>query len=89
MYVDGFTRLDNTVALPNNKFQYNYTISIDTTIYSLSTLKTNLHQSILNSVKTNPSLKDFRDNNVTMVYSYSDSVGHFLFKTEFAPNDYK
>jgi len=89
MYVDSLTRMDNTMALPDNTFQYNYTIKIDTTVSSLSELKTNLKSIILNSVKTNPALKEFRDNSVTMAYSYNDEKGNFLFKIELSPNDYK
>lgn len=89
MYVDSLTRLDNTEALPNKTFQYNYSVKIDSTTTNINELKTNLRSSILNSIKTSPSLKEFRDNNVTLVYNYSNNSGSFLFKFQFAPSDYK
>lgn len=87
--LDSITRMDNTIALPHETFQYNYTIKIDTNKTSISQLKMNLEKSILNSVKTNPSTKEFRDNNVTMDYSYNDDEGNFLFKIEITPDKYK
>ena len=89
IYLDSLTRLDNTIALPNKTFQYNNTVKIDTTVLSLNVLKANLKNSISNSIKTNPAMKEFRDNHVTVVYSYSDVNGNFLFKLEFTPQDYK
>ena len=39
----------------------------------------------INSIKTNPQLKPFRDNNVTLVYYYKDVDGTFLTKFEVTP----
>lgn len=90
MMVDSETRLDNATSLPGNVFQYNYTIvnyikdSLD-----VDALKANLEPGILNQIKTNPELKLFRDNDVTLAYSYADKNGVFLLKMTFAPKDYK
>jgi hypothetical protein len=79
--IDKETRLDNAVALPGNVFQYNYTLvnavkdSID-----LKSFEDYMQPLILNIVKTNPDLKLFRDNKVTMTYSYNDMNGVFITK---------
>jgi hypothetical protein len=87
--VDSITRLDSTIALPGKIFQYNYTVKIDTTKTPVNALKMNLEKSILTAVKTNPSTKEFRDNDVTMDYRYNDDKGDFLFKIEITPAKYK
>lgn len=81
MYVDSITRLDNTLALPNSTFQYNYSIKTDAVVIDINLLKQNLESNILNSIKTNPSLKAFRDNKVRMVYSYNNEKGNFFIQT--------
>ena len=66
--VDEYTRLDNAVALPNNTFQYNYSIiNNDKTEINLDTAKKYVEPVLLNRVKTDPGLKYFRDND-TGVY---------------------
>ena len=75
MFIDSLTRLDNTMTLPGKTFQYNYTLKNSASL-NTNVIKSNLHQSILNSIKTNPALKEFRDNNVKLVYSYSDENGN-------------
>ncbi len=88
--VDKETRIDNAVALPENTFQYNYTLinlvrsEIDTSLFSAS-----IKQNILNTIKTNPDLKPFRDNNAKMAYNYKDKNGIFIYKFVFGPKDYK
>jgi hypothetical protein len=88
--VDSLTRLDNTVALPNKVFQYNYSL-IPATKESIDFegLKTYLTPRILNDVKTNPGMKYVRDNKVTVNYSYKDMNGEFLFLISVKPEDYQ
>ena len=89
MYVDKDTRLDNTVALPGLVIQYNYTLvnyvrdSLD-----IETLKKALEPGILNSIRTNPELKNHRDHKVTMNYSYHDKNKVFLFLISITPDMY-
>jgi hypothetical protein len=52
-------------------------------------LKANLNSHLLNGIKTNPNLKFFRDNKVTMIYAYRDKVGVFLFSLKYKYEDYK
>ena len=88
--VDSETRLDNAIALPENTFQYNYTlVNMNKENMNVSEAEDFLQPNILNSIKTNPDLKVFRDNNVIMVYNYKDSNGNHLFKLIFEPSQYK
>ena len=88
--VDSETRLDNAVAMPNNVFQYNYTLvklsrdEVDTAL-----VHENLDLSIINNVKTSPDLKIYRDNNVTMAYYYKDKDGQYLLRLNVSPELYK
>jgi hypothetical protein len=88
--VDSETRLDNTVALPNNAFQYNYTlINLDKSEVIIDTVKKYLEPGIINNVKTNPDLKIYRDNKTTMIYYYKDKNGEFVYKLSVTPDMYK
>ncbi len=88
--VDAETQLDNAVALPDNTFQYNYTlVSMERATLDISELENYLQPIILNNIKTNPDLKTFRDNDVIMAYNYKDKNGEHLFKLTFKPENYK
>ncbi|MFC0878841.1 zinc-ribbon domain-containing protein [Saccharicrinis sp. FJH2] len=88
--VDQFTQLDNVAAMPNNCFQYNYTL-IENTIneVNLDTAAKYVRPNIINNVKTNPDLKYFRDNDVTLIYNYRDKNGVFVVKYDITPETYK
>jgi hypothetical protein len=87
--VDKETRLDNAIALPDNTFQYNYTLvnmlkdSID-----VEGIQKQLEPSVVNIVKTNPGMKNFRENNVRVQYAYKDKNGVFLFQIDVTPDKY-
>ena len=89
MYVDSLTRLDSTEALPNKTFQYNYTVKIDTSGMPMSEIKENVRKQILNTLKTDVSFKEVKDNDAVITYNYNNELGNFLFKFEFSPKDYK
>jgi len=87
--IDQYTRLDNTVALPGNIFQYNYTmVTLDKSEVNADTLKAKLEPGIVNNIKTNPDLKIFRDNKTTMNYSYKDKNGVFVLTISVTPDKY-
>lgn len=90
MMVDSETQLDNAIALPDNKFQYNYTL-VNYTIneIDLEQLQANIEPGIVNNVRTNPDLKTYRENSVTMVYAYKDKNSEHLLKIEVTPERYK
>ena len=88
--IDKDTRLDNAVAMPDNIFQYNYTlVSLDRAEVNMDTVKKYIEPRIINSVKTNPDLKIYRDNKTTMTYNYSDKNGGFIFKFAVTPDMYE
>lgn len=90
IFVDKDTRFDNVNALLDKTVQFNYTlINYLKKDININQLKINLRLPILNNIKTNPDLKLFTDNKVTMEYVYRDKVGVFLFKLQFKHNDYK
>ena len=88
--IDEDTRLDSACVFPNKTLQYKYTMvkvlkdSIDIPI-----LHANLESAILNSVKTNPELKFYRDNNVTMIYYYQDKIGRLVTIIKITPDQYR
>lgn len=88
--IDSETRLDNAVVLPNNTFQYNYTlINIAKEDFNITPFKEYLEPTIINNIKTNPDMKNFRDNETTLVYYYKDKSGVFLTKIIVTPDMYK
>jgi hypothetical protein len=88
--VDENIRADNVTVLVDNTIQYNYTlINYLKEEVDINQLKSNLSSHLLNGIKTNPNLKIFRDNKVTMIYAYRDKVGVFLFSLEYKYEDYK
>ena len=87
--VDQETRLDNAVALPENIFQYNYTlINLEKAAVDVAELENYLRPTLINSVRTNPDMKVNRDNKTTMGYYYKDKNGEFLFKVLVTPDLY-
>ena len=88
--VDQETRLDNAVALPDNAFQYNYTlVNMENTEVNPDTLKKYIEPGIINNVKTSPDLKIYRDNKTTMLYNYRDKNGVFILKLSVTPEMYQ
>lgn len=87
--VDSETRLDNAIALPENKFQYNYTL-VNLSADQIDTIEAHklLDEGIINNVKTNPDLKTFREKKVTMGYYYKDKDGKYLMKLNVTPDLY-
>jgi hypothetical protein len=87
--VDNETRLDNTMALPEKVFQYNYTL-INTTkdLIDIDELQSAIEPNIKNFVRTNPDMKQMRDNNTTLKYFYKDMNGEHLLTIWVKPEDY-
>ncbi len=88
--IDEFTTLKNVVALPNKTVQYNYSlIGISKAEVKLDTVQKYLFPSVLQNVKTNPGMKLFRDNKVTLNYYYSDKNGEFVTEYVVTPKMYQ
>ena len=90
MMIDSETKLDNTIALPNKTFQYNYTL-VNMVKEAVDTLeiKNALEPNIINFVKTNPQMKEIRDHEITINYYYKDKNGAYLFEVKVPPALYK
>ncbi len=77
--VDESTTLKNVVALTNKTIQYNYVlVGITKAEVEIDTIKKYVFPGILQNVKTNPELKLFRDNKVSLKYYYVDKNGEFI-----------
>jgi hypothetical protein len=88
--VDKETRFDNAVALPENVFQYNYTlVNVEKSLVDIEQLKQAVEELILPTVKTNPQLKIQREHKTTLNYYYKDRHGEFLFLIEITPDKYE
>lgn len=88
--IDKATRLDNAIALPNNVFQYNYTlVDISKDSVNIDELRAYLEPNITNFVKTNPDMQTMRDNKVQVNYYYKDKSGVYLFIISVKPEQYE
>lgn len=72
-------RLDSVSAEPNKVFKYNYTLIQDVkenvTEEEINTFKKEAKEGAVNAIKTSADMKEFRDNDVTLKYSYYDKNG--------------
>lgn len=89
LMVDAETRLDNAAAMPNNTFQYNYSLmTLVKDSMDISGFEAFLIPQITNNIKTNPDMELFRVNQVTMNYKYVDKNGVFVTKISVGPEQY-
>lgn len=87
--LDSETRLDNTIALPDNVFQYNYTlINMEKRNVDTTNMKNYLVPRITNFVKTNPQMNFQREHKTTVNYYYNDKYGVYLFLISITPDKY-
>lgn len=90
MNIDEYTTLKNVVALPNKTIQYNYVlVGIAKADVKMDTVKKYIFPGILQNVKTNPGMKLFRDNKVTLNYYYSDKNGEYVTEYIVKPEMYE
>ncbi|MFL0087961.1 hypothetical protein V2550_04745 [Tenacibaculum maritimum] len=88
--VDSDTRLDNAVAMPENVFQYNYTlINLDKSEINVEEIREYIEPNVVNNIKTNTDMKDYKENKVTMAYNYRDKNGVFILKINVTPEMYE
>ena len=90
MNIDQYTTLKNVVALPNKTIQYNYIlVEITKEEVKLDTVKKYVFPGVLQNAKTNPEMKYFRNNKVTLNYYYSDKNGEFVTEYIVKPEMYE
>lgn len=88
-YIDSSLRVDSVVVLPGSVIRYHYTIltldrnSIDTVLL----IKTHKEESI-KRIKSDPTVKFFRDNLVEIQSQYNDKEGKPLCLITLSPYDY-
>ena len=86
-------RLDSVSVQPGKIFKYNYTLTDDVkesvTPQEIESFKVNAKEGALKVIKTSPDIKEFRDNNVTMVYMYYDKNGKPTTDFKITPEEYK
>ncbi|WP_374460680.1 hypothetical protein [Chryseobacterium taeanense] len=86
-------RLDSVSAQPGKIFKYNYTLTDDVkesvTPEQIEAFKASAKEGALRVVKTSPDIKEFRDNGVTMVYTYYDKNGKPTTDFKITPEEYK
>ncbi|WP_445732129.1 hypothetical protein [Mariniflexile sp.] len=88
--VDQNTRLDNTMAMPNNVFVYNYTlINLEKQDIDIDEMKNFIEPNVVNNMKTNPDMTLYRENRITMIYNYKDKNGEFVLKINVSPEKYE
>lgn len=92
MMSDGI-RLDSVSASKDKVFKYNYTLTEDeksnVSPELLEGFKKEAREEALKVIKTSEEMKTFRDNDVTLKYSYVDKNGQLLTEFEIKPADYK
>lgn len=86
-------RLDSVSAQPGKIFRYNYTLTDDVnesvTPEQIENFKKTAKEGALQVIKTSPDIKEFRDNDVTMVYTYYDKNGKPTTDFKITPQEYK
>ena len=86
-------RLDSVSALPNKVFKYNYTLTDDVkesvTPEEIETFKSQAKAGAIRVVKTSADMEEFRKNDVTLQYSYSDKNGKPTAEFTITPAEYK
>jgi len=86
-------RLDS-VSLPMHSdegaVQYNLTLlNVEKETAEVDVIKNEIEKSLISTAKANPGLQVFRDNDYTLIYSYSDKKKVFLFSVKILPDQYK
>ncbi|MDR2955072.1 MAG: hypothetical protein LBV43_08320 [Prevotella sp.] len=87
--LDQWTRLDSCAVYPGKKYTYYHSVINDAKITDTTLFKTNLKPQIISIVRTNPDMKFFRDNDVTLNYRYNDEKGNYIFSITATPEEYK
>ena len=83
-------RLDSVTLPQERTVQYNLTlIKVVKETAEISVIQEEIRKSLLSTAKANPGLQVFRENDYTLIYSYSDKKKVFLFDVKILPDEYK
>lgn len=90
MVVDEFVTLDSITQIDAKTVQYNHTlVQFTKAEVNLDTVNKYIFSAVLENIKTNPDLKQFRENNVSFNYLYNDKEGIFIYTYKVNPEMYK
>jgi hypothetical protein len=88
--VDEYTQLDGASVLPDNTFQFNYTLMpIEGAQLDAGKIQNYMEPGIIEHVKTSPDMKIYRDNKMTIIYYYRDQSGATIFSITVSPEMYE
>lgn len=83
-------RLDSVTLPQERTVQYNLTlIKVVKETAEISVIQEEIRKSLLSTAKANLGLQVFRENDYTLIYSYSDKKKVFLFDVKILPDEYK
>jgi hypothetical protein len=83
-------RLDSVTLPQERTVQYNLTLlKVVKETAEISVIQEEIRKSLLSTAKANPGLQVFRENDYSLVYSYSDKKKVFLFDIKILPDQYK
>ncbi|MDR0422309.1 MAG: hypothetical protein LBH72_04775 [Proteiniphilum sp.] len=88
--LDRYTRFEEASVMPGNIFRYRYTVlnvsNPDSLVESgLRSMKSNMGKAF----SSNPDLRIFRENNVTVEYVYCNADGQIIRSLQITPGDYR
>ena len=87
--LDSETRLDNVTATGDKTVQFNQTlVNVTAEQIDVNMIRDQMEPVIVNQVKTNPQMEEFRAKRATLKFSFNDNAGKFLFSIKVAPEDY-
>lgn len=90
MAVDSYTTLSGTTVVGENEFMYVYKVKLgffDDFNISQSEWLSNQTENTTNVYCTNEDMKWFKDNNVTVTWSYDFTDGTYIDQVSVSPND--
>lgn len=88
--VDQETRLDNTIALPDRTFQYNYTlVNMEKSSIDVDEFIKIMEPMLVKNIQTNPDMKIQRDYKTTLKYYYKDKEGNHITTIAVTTDKYK
>lgn len=88
---DEWTRLDSCAAIPGETYRFYHTMVqlTDSTALDTISFKKEFTPVIIDKIiKVDPSMKFFRENNVTLQYQYADASGNYRCRISISPDQY-
>lgn len=80
------TRLDKVMATSDKNLQFNYTLihQVKDSL-PIESLKKYMEPVSIDKIKNSGTLRKFLNKDLTLIYSYSDKNGEFIFKVTYTP----